>query len=98
MASPSALRWLASGWLCGTEKDQPLISPWTLHAPDATVESDGGRMARVILEFGFSTFPLVFPRNTRLYGPGKSAVVPRPDSGEHGWRPGAEVDGDNGRS
>lgn len=92
---------LASGWLCGTEEEQPLISPWALYAPDVTVESDGGRMAHVILEFGFSsrlTFALVFPRNTCLYGPGKLAVVPRPDSGEHGWRPGAEVDGDNWRS
>lgn len=27
-------------------------------------------------------------------GPGESAVVPEPDSGEHGWGTGAGVDGD----
>lgn len=54
MTIPSALRWLAIGSLCGTEKGQPLISPWILYAPDVPVESDGGRMAHVILEFGFS--------------------------------------------
>lgn len=54
MAMPSALRWLANCWLCGTEKDQALLSLWTLHAPDVPIESDGGRMAHAILEFGFS--------------------------------------------
>lgn len=47
--------WLTiPGWLCGTEKDQPLLSPRTLYVPDVPVESDGGRMTHTILEFGLT--------------------------------------------
>lgn len=103
MAIPSALRWLAIGWLCGTEKGQPLISPWILYAPDVPVESDRGRMAHIILEFGFSpelTSSLVSSsfswEHVTLWSWQVSCGPKAPKAlfGEHGWRSGAEVDGD----
>jgi hypothetical protein len=104
MAIPSVLRWLAIGWLCRTEKGQPLISLRTLYAPDVPVESDRGRMAHIILEFGFSpglTSSLVsssFSWEHVTLWSWQVSCGPKALFGEHGWRSGAEVDGDYERS
>lgn len=75
---------------CVEPRKASLVSLWAL-PPNVPVDSDGGSRAQVIRGLGFSPV-LVSPGSS---GPGESAVVPEPDSGEpeqewavtvRGWR------------
>lgn len=88
------------GGLCGAEKGQPGLSVGTLpsRCPCEIRWREQG------LGHTWAWLHPHLPPSTLLFrfllgildfsGPGESAVVPEPDSGEHGWGTGAGVDGD----